>query len=137
MGTYNTLQRRELVEFLVNHSNNQYTVEEIAKELEAHSGQEKKIGKSTVYRLMGKLLEEGVVRRTVKGNSRHFVYQYAGGVTCAHHLHMKCRECGRILHMNDEESRNLMVMLQESSSFNLDIRETLLLGQCDRCSELL
>ena len=94
----------------------------------------KSVGKSTIYRLIGQMLEEGVVRRTVKGNSRQFLYQYSGGAGCSHHLHMKCRECGKILHMNDEESNNLFALLQENSNFKLDIKETLLLGQCEKCS---
>lgn len=134
MAKYNTAQRQELIDFLMENADNQYTIEEIADELARSEDAVKSVGKSTIYRLIGQMLEEGIVRRTVKGNSRQFMYQYSGGVSCSHHLHMKCRECGKILHMNDEESNNLFALLQENSNFTLDIKETLLLGQCEKCS---
>ena len=133
MARYNTLQRQELIDFLSDNAENQYTIDEIARELACSEHAAKTIGKSTVYRLIGQMLEEGIVRRTVKGNSRQFLYQYSGAAACSHHLHMKCRTCGKILHMDDEESKTLMELLRANSNFRLDMKETLLLGQCDRC----
>lgn len=134
MARYNTARRKELIEFLSVNADKQYTIEEMVLELESSEYAIKSLGKSTVYRLVGQLLEEGIVRRTVKGNSRQFLYQYSGSDECSNHLHMKCRECGKILHMDDEESKSLMDMLRTSSRFKLDMKETLLLGQCDMCS---
>ena len=127
MKTYNTNQRQIIVDFLKNNSETQYTIEQIASKTVS-------VGKSTVYRLINKMVDEGVVRRTVKGNSRQFLYQYAATAGCASHLHMKCRECGKILHMDDERSKDLMNLLQESTKFDLDIKETLLMGTCEKCN---
>lgn len=126
MKTYNTNQRQIIVDFLKNNAETQYTIEQIASETVS-------VGKSTVYRLINKMVDEGMVRRTVKGNSRQFLYQYAATAGCSTHLHMKCRECGKILHMDDEQSKGLMNLLQESSKFDLDIKETLLMGTCEKC----
>lgn len=132
MKTYNTSQRQSIVDYLKNNQEGQYTIEQIAEALT--SGDEShKIGKSTVYRLINRMVEEGIVRRTVKGNSRQFLYQYAAAKGCSSHLHMKCRECGKILHMDDEQSKRLMELLHESRQFELDIKETLLLGKCEKC----
>ena len=132
MKTYNTTQRQSIVDYLKSNPEGQYTIEQLAEALtsgnEAH-----KIGKSTVYRLINRMVEEGIVRRTVKGNSRQFLYQYAAVKGCSSHLHMKCRECGKILHMDDEQSKRLMELLHESRQFELDIKETLLLGKCENC----
>jgi len=126
MKTYNTNQRQILVDFLKNNAETQYTIEQIAMNT-------KSVGKSTIYRLINKMVDEGIVRRTVKGNSRQFLYQYTDATGCASHLHMKCRECGKILHMDDERSKELMNILQESTRFDLDIKETLLMGTCEKC----
>ncbi len=134
MGTYNTSQKQELLNYLVSHADKQYTVEELTNRINESDSIEKTVGKSTVYRLINKMLDEGIVRRTVKGNSRQFLYQYAAAESCKSHLHMKCRECGKILHMDDKESKNLMEILQETSKFSLDLKDTLLLGSCDKCS---
>lgn len=134
LKTYNTCQRQELIDFLAKNHEQQYTIEQLSDELNSSVNLEKKVGKSTVYRLINKMLEDGIVRRTVKGTSRQFMYQYADVESCKSHLHMKCRHCGKILHMDDAASQNLMKLLHDNSSFDLDLKDTLLLGKCEKCS---
>ena len=146
MRSYNTNQKKLIVDFLKNNAEKQYTIEELAEnitssptevfegdEAEQSSQSAPKIGKSTIYRLINKMVEEGSVRRTVKGNSRQFLYQYADIEECKFHLHMKCRECGKLFHMDDEKSKKLMDMLHDGNGFDLDMRETLLMGTCEKC----
>lgn len=127
MKTYNTSQRQQLVDFMKKNADTQYTIEEIAECIHT-------VGKSTVYRLINRMVDEGIVRRTVRGNSRQFLYQYSAAEGCSSHLHMKCRECGKVLHMDDGQSKRLMEILHESRNFDLDLRETLLMGTCEKCS---
>lgn len=127
MKTYNTSQRQHLVDFMKNNADRQYTIEEIAEHIE-------NVGKSTVYRLINRMVDEGIVRRTIRGNSRQFLYQYSAAEGCSSHLHMKCRECGKVLHMDDGQSKILMEILHESRNFDLDLKETLLMGRCEKCS---
>ena len=56
--------------------------------MKADSAIPKPPGESTVYRLIKQLVESGEVKRTVRGNSRTFVYQLTDGESCHHHLHM-------------------------------------------------
>ena len=130
MKSYNTNQKKLIVDFLKNNAEKQYTIEELAENI---TSKDAKIGKSTIYRLINKMVEEGSVRRTVKGNSRQFLYQYADIEECRFHLHMKCRECGKLFHMDDEKSKKLMDMLHDGNGFDLDMRETLLMGTCEKC----
>ena len=127
MKTYNTIQRQLIVDFLKKNADRQFTIEEIS---EKNAGD---IGKSTIYRLINRMVKEGSVRRMVKGNSRQFLYQYADIVECSTHLHMKCSECGKLFHMNDEQSKELMQMLHTGNRFDLDMKETLLMGTCETC----
>ena len=53
---YATAGKKMLVDFLLENRNRHYTVEEIAEHLP-------EIGKSSVYRLVGRLYSEGFVRR--------------------------------------------------------------------------
>jgi Fur family ferric uptake transcriptional regulator len=89
-------------------------------------------GESSIYRLIKELVESGEVKRTVKGNSRNFVYQITGGESCHHHLHMKCISCGKLYHMNDEESRELMERIFKEEHFELD-SNAVLPGRCEGC----
>ena len=95
MAQYNTIQKGELLDFLGRHRTSAYTVKEIADLMKADSAIPKPPGESTVYRLIKQLVESGEVKRTVRGNSRTFVYQLTDGESCHHHLHMKCVTCGK------------------------------------------
>lgn len=135
MAQYNTQQKSLLTEFLEEHSDRPYTIEELAEELKTEYS-EKAPGKSTLYRLINKLVAEGTVKRFVKGNSRHFLYQLAGGEECHHHLHLKCMTCGKLLHMNHEQSEAVMTAILGSSSFEVDREQTTIFGRCAECNPI-
>ena len=132
MATYKTIQREELIRFLKAHSAEAFTVQQIASMMKEDSSVKKAPGESTVYRLIKELVESGAVKRIVRGNSRQFVYQITDGDECAHHLHSKCTVCGKLCHMNEEESREIVGRILENDSFAID-SSTVLLGKCDKC----
>lgn len=125
MKVYNTVQKQQLLEFLKNNSDRAFTIEEIASEIS--------VGKSTVYRLMPKLVDEGIAKRFTKGTSRRFLYQLIGCGCHAVHLHMKCTQCGRILHMSNAASETLLQEVLEKSNFSVDKEQTMLFGKCAHC----
>ncbi|SDA17394.1 Fur family transcriptional regulator, ferric uptake regulator [Ruminococcus sp. YE71] len=129
---YKTVQREELVRFLTEHSSEAFTVSEIAERMKADESVVKAPGESTVYRLIKELVESGTVKRIVRGNSRQFVYQITAGEDCAHHLHLKCTVCGKLCHMNDEESKEIMSRILDNDAFAVD-SSTVLLGKCEKC----
>lgn len=128
---YNTKQRQALLDWLTAHSESAYTIDELAATLSENG--EQAPGKSTVYRLVDKLVEDGTVKRFVKGNSRHFHYQLAG-TDCSHHLHMKCTTCGILLHMSHEETETLLSTVFGENSFSVDSINTTLYGTCKACA---
>ena len=132
MAKYNTLQKEELKCFLARHKTESFTVRQIADKMKADPEVSKAPGESTVYRLVKELVESGEVKRTVKGNSRNFVYQLTEGEGCHHHLHMKCVTCGKLYHMNDEESREIVERIFREDSFELD-KSAVLPGKCKDC----
>ena len=68
---YMTNQKKQILDFLITHKDHHYTVDEIVKAL---SVGDKKPGKSTVYRQISALLEDGVVRRFEAAGTDTFVY---------------------------------------------------------------
>ena len=133
MSEYKTQQKTLLLAFLYANRETPFTVDEIAARLRETF--DNAPGKSTVYRLMGKLCDEGSVKRFEKGNSRTFLYQYAGEAACQRHLHMKCLQCGKLLHMNAEQSERLLREIYGGSDFEVDRQETTLFGRCASCRE--
>lgn len=131
MATYKTHQKEMLLEFLNRHSETQFSIEDIVLKLSEEY--EDAPGKSTVYRLMGQLSEDGTVKRFVKGNSRQFLYQIAGSEECHHHLHLKCTECGRLLHMGHALSERVLSEILGENDFSVETDSTTLFGCCKDC----
>lgn len=129
MKAYQTEQKRLLLDFLRRHTATPLSIEEIAAGLQGRGAP----GKSTVYRLMNQLVEQGQVRRFVRGNSRHFVYQLLACEHCNRHLHLRCERCGQLFHLDDGTSGN-MQQLVAAAGFRLDPGQTTLQGLCQGCS---
>ena len=134
VAKYNTMQKEELKCFLARHRSEGFTVKQIADKMKADPEVTKAPGESTVYRLVKELVESGEVKRTVKGNSRNFVYQLTEGEGCHHHLHMKCVTCGKLYHMNDKESREIVERIFREDNFELD-SSAVLPGKCKNCKK--
>lgn len=135
MAQYQTEQKRMLLAYLRAHSEEAFTIEELCERLKAEPAVLSPPGKSTVYRLMPKLVEEGLVKRFVKGNSRKFLYQMVCGDHCDRHLHMKCSVCGKLYHMEDAESEALLCQVMKRHHFQIDGGKTVLFGQCEGCNQ--
>lgn len=132
MTGYHTEQKKMLLQFLHEHRTEAYTIEEAAFGLKARYGNAAP-AKSTVYRLVQRLVEEGEVKRLVMGNSRRFVYQLTDGEACHTHLHMQCRACGRLFHLEERFSHALAQQVAEAEGFTLCESDTVLLGECAAC----
>ena len=133
MAEYQTQQKTQLLDYLARHSDGAFSMEEVADGLRSDLG-DKAPGKSTVYRLVNRLVEEGTVRRFSAGNSRSWLYQIVGSKNCHHHLHMKCTQCGKLMHMNDEQSERIIEQIFGSSDFAVNQEQTTLYGSCSECS---
>ena len=132
MTGYRTEQKKMLLDFLSEQHERAYTIEEAVAALRERCG-ERAPGKSTVYRLMQRLVEEGAVKRLSDGNSRRFVYQLMACEDCCAHLHMKCRACGRLFHLEENASRTIAQTLEAAGGFSLSEADTVLFGECATC----
>ena len=128
--TYHTDGRQQLLQYLREHADTPCTIEEIAANLPP----EQAPGKSTLYRLMTALVEEGTVRRFVRGTSRQFTYQLFGGKECDAHLHLKCVDCGMVVHLGHDVSEFVEACLLKQNHFSADKNATILWGRCDNCA---
>jgi len=114
---YHTEQRKQLLAFLQEHKTEQYSIDEMIALMDP----ENMPGKSTVYRLMKQLVEEGIVKRSNKENTRQFVYQLLEGKQCSHHFHLQCENCGKLFHLKEEETEQVKGMLQLQDKFHVDV----------------
>ena len=101
MAEYNTEQKKLLLGFLEENHDSAYTIEEITNELKSRGAS---VGKSTVYRLMTRLVEEKRVKRQLADGSRKAIYRITLDEHCHNHLHLQCIRCGKVLHLDEEVS---------------------------------
>lgn len=133
MTTYRTEQKRELMDFLTKNGNRSFTIDEICREMKADTRYITPPGRSTVYRLIPKLLDENMIKQFYRGTSHKTVYQIVGGEECSAHMHLKCTVCGRIFHMGAGISEELSKKIYEWDDFAVDAGQTMIFGTCKDC----
>lgn len=133
MTTYNTQQKKQLMDFLKKHPEQSYTIDEIAAEMNADPDFANPPGKSTIYRLMPGLAEENLVKCFAGKRGTKASYQIIGGRSRHFHIHLKCTDCGKLLHMSDKDSHTIADDILKSGGFALDLGRTTLFGLCEGC----
>ena len=126
--TYNTEKRSEITSLISKNSDKVFSIDEICSSI-LPDGK----GKSTVYRIISAMVDEGVVRRISDGKTRHVTYQYLGAKSCSEHLHLKCKTCGRLIHLDEDTSHLLESSILASRNFIIDDGATLF-GKCANCA---
>ena len=124
---YNTEKRSEITALISKNADKVFTIDEICKDILTDGK-----GKSTVYRIISAMVDEGIVRRISDGKNRHVTYQYLGMGGCCEHLHLKCKTCGRLIHLDEDTSHSLERSILSSRNFIIDTGATLF-GRCADC----
>lgn len=125
---YNMGKKERVIELFSKNPGVTYTSDEICDAI-LPDGK----GKSTVYRIIAALVTDGKLRRISDGISRSSAYQYVGNAECHKHLHLKCKECGKLIHMDDEISGEFEQRVR-CAGFAIE-EGTLLFGRCVECIE--
>lgn len=89
---------------------------------------------TTVYRNLEKLAEEGLLskRRTAEDTGEGYQY-LPPELDCGEHLHLVCRCCGRVIHLNCGFMQEISDHLLAEHGFAIDCRESTLVGLCGDC----
>ncbi len=128
MAKYLTRQRRRLLAYLSEHTDEQLTARQIADSLAKDN-----ISISAVYRNLSALEEDGLLKRSVREGTREAFYQYIDTEECKDSLHLSCRICGKSVHLGEREANQLLHSTFESTGFQIDKNETILYGVCADC----
>lgn len=124
---YNTEKKTQVVELLSAMGEGEFTIDEIVATLSQDGG-----GRSTYYRIISQMVKDGTVKKITDEHSRHTTYQYLGTGGCAEHMHLKCKECGRLIHLDHETSHLLEEKIKSVGGFAVD-EGALLFGRCEGC----
>ena len=126
--TYNTERRKRILSFLSEDCNRAFTISEICDAILIEDK-----GKSTVYRIISELLESGMLKRIADEKTRLVKYQYLGEKKCTEHLHIRCKLCGKLVHLGREASSSIASIMSAHSGFSIDYSD-ILIGKCELCS---
>ena len=128
MSDYKTRQRRVLLAYLSQHTDELLSARRIADALADET-----ISLSAVYRNLAQLEAEEKVRRSSKSGTREVYYQYLDAEVCRGALHMSCIKCGKTFHMANRNAVLFAKYLAQSERFTLDPADTILYGTCSDC----
>ncbi len=130
MAAYWTKQRKQLLEYLAEHRDQQLTAQKIAQDLKRE-----KISLSAVYRNLAVLEEQGYLKRSVREGARESYYQYLAAEECKDQLHLSCLVCGKSIHLGIAETKQLIQNIMDTTGFQLEKTETIFYGTCKACRQ--
>ncbi len=132
-STYKTKQRDMILEELKKQGSRHLTVDDVILILH-ESGND--VGKSTVYRYLEKLSQEGIVKKYTVDGERSVCYQYLHShKACSNHYHLKCEKCGKLIHMECETVDRLAEHILEHHNFHLNGAKCVFYGVCENCTK--
>ena len=128
--TYRTRAQEELLTFLKTAPGRHHTAAEIK---EHFSEMDKPIGVATIYRQLERFVDEGKIQKYILGPGESACYAYVEDQQCATHFHCKCEVCGKLIHLNCDELKEIQSHLLKEYRFSLDSGKTVFYGICDQC----
>lgn len=127
---YRTQARKELLNLLKKTPGRHFTVAEIKACIAAEN---KPIGTATIYRQLERFAEEGSIRKYVLGPGECACYAYTEDRECASHFHCVCETCGKLIHLDCDELRDIQAHLSEHHGFTWDSGKTVFYGIYEQC----
>jgi Fur family ferric uptake transcriptional regulator len=88
-------------------------------------------GRASIYRVLDLLVEHGLVERVAvgQGQARFETIDPSG----AHHHHLVCEECGRLIAFDDPGLERAIDSLSARLGVRVKHHDVLLRGACERC----
>ncbi|MGP1418528.1 MAG: Fur family transcriptional regulator [Sphaerochaetaceae bacterium] len=130
-GGYRTSQRMAILDCLRANSDVTVSADDIMKML-IESGAKANI--ATVYRNLERLYHENLVLRFPAEDGSKYCYQLARDEHCCQgHLHLKCSECGKVIHLDCDFMGKLADHIRGEHGFSMNFENSIIYGLCDDC----
>ena len=129
--SYTTTSRTKIMEYLQENTNRTVNVHDISVYLKEQNSE---VNKTTIYRYLEKLAQEGSILKypAPKGEMASFQY-IRKGHECDKHLHLKCKKCGGIIHLECDFMDEILKHIYEKHGFELQCDKSILYGVCEKC----
>ena len=92
------------------------------------------LNKTTIYRYLDKLEDSGDVVKYAGDEGRKALFQLVDRKhRCDQHLHLKCVECGALLHLDGPPMSTLAEQVYTEHGFMIQCRNSVIYGLCQEC----
>ena len=124
MESYNTKQK-DLILNVLKKKKKEFTVKDIYNELD------NKVGLTTIYRLVDKLVLENRINKSIKNNIVY--YQYLEDCNEENHFYLKCDKCGSLVHVDCDCIIELSNHIFKEHNFKPNREKIIISGLCSNC----
>ncbi len=93
------------------------------------------VGLATIYRHLERLEQAGRIHRVNTEEGALYQFCIHGGEPRRDCFLLRCRQCGRIVHLDCSHLQALCRHLEVEHAFSIDPRQTVLTGRCAVCGE--
>ena len=132
-AAYKTKQQELILSYLKTTKGNHFTAEDVRNHFEK---KDVSIGLATIYRQLEKFVADGILQKYVIDEKSACCFEYIGeNADCAEnrHFHLKCQNCGKLIHLECEELLEIKNHLEKSHGFLLNPLRTVIYGTCMDC----
>ncbi|MGI6755463.1 MAG: Fur family transcriptional regulator [Atopobiaceae bacterium] len=126
---YSTEQRRLVMAYLKETTDRYQTVDQI---LEGMHRQDLNVGRTTIYRMLERLVQEGVVAKVTAVQSHSACYRLLDS-TAESTGQLLCLHCGRVLPLECHMIQEFADHVSQHHGFEIDQAKTVIFGICEDC----
>lgn len=130
LNKYKTKQRVAILDFIESNKDREVTANDILVYLNKN---DLKASQTTIYRYLDNLVKEGIIKKNYSEEQSSSCYQYVGK-RCKEHYHLKCNNCGEIIHLDSEIFSSIEKKIIDRYGFKIDNIKTILYGTCNKCN---
>lgn len=125
-----TKSRLELLDIIANYKRH-FEIEELVAYIQSNH---KLASRATIYRTIKLLIEFGVIKEIIKQNNKT-IYEFYPNE--AHHDHLICTSCNKIIEFLNEDIEKLQEEICKSHNFLPTHHRLEIFGLCEECQKKL
>ena len=132
-SNYRTKQREAIYEYIVSLGNTHVSAVQIVSHFENETIS---VGRTTIYRHLDKLTQDGKLRRYSVDGISGYCYQYIDDMEEQQdHLLLKCEACGKLFHIDCMELNEIHRHIHQEHAFKVNTLKTVFYGKCASCAD--
>lgn len=128
---YNTKGKDIILSYMQAHADRNFSANDVYQYLQEN---DTKMNITTVYRNLDRFADMGMLMKLKNAEDDRCRYQYKHpDGNCDEHIHMQCRECGKIFHLECRFMSEIAEHLYAHHGFTLESAGSMLNGLCKEC----